>query len=59
MSEIKSAGIKGYVVLGAFIALLLFVVLVVYIYKGNQERVPADPLLYGYLRTAATTVLRA
>ncbi len=59
MSEIKSAGIKGYVVLGAFIALLLFVILVVYIYKGNQAGVPAEPELYGSLRQVATATLRA
>ena len=49
MSEIKQAGIKGYVVLGAVIGLLLFVVLVVYIYKENQDRVPSDLLLYSAL----------
>ncbi len=47
MSEIKQAGFKGYIVMGIFIALLLFVVLVVYIYKANGDRVPADPMYYG------------
>lgn len=49
MSEVKSAGIKGYVVLGAFIALLLFVILVVFIYKYNQNFVPDSPEYYGGL----------
>lgn len=49
MSEVKSAGIKGYVVMGAFIALLLFVILVVFIYKYNQNFVPASPEYYGEL----------
>ncbi|MEL7160572.1 MAG: hypothetical protein AAFN92_07425 [Bacteroidota bacterium] len=53
MSEIKSAGIKGYVVLGAFIALLLFVFLVVYLYQYNDYRVPAEPERYGLLLEAA------
>lgn len=48
MSEIKHAGIKGYVILAAIIGLLLFVILVVYIYKANNERVPEDPMLYGF-----------
>lgn len=59
MSEIREAGIKGYAILGAFIALLLFVFLVVYIYKANGERVPADPQLYGYLVDAASAAFRA
>ncbi|MEM1357136.1 MAG: hypothetical protein AAGF89_03010 [Bacteroidota bacterium] len=53
MSEIKSAGIKGYVVLGAFIALLLFTILVVYLYQYNDYRVPEDPERYGDLVQAA------
>ena len=52
--EIKHAGIKGYVVLGGVIALLLFVILVVYLYKANQAFVPEDPELYGMLLNAAT-----
>ena len=50
MSEIKNAGIKGYVLLGSFVAFLLFVILVVYLYKYNQNFVPTDPELYGSLR---------
>ncbi|MEO0731535.1 MAG: hypothetical protein AAFZ52_01780 [Bacteroidota bacterium] len=58
MSEIKSAGIKGYVVLGAFIALLLFVFLVVYLYQYNDYRVPEEPERYGLmLREAAQRFL--
>lgn len=53
MSEVKSAGIKGYVVMGAFIALMLFVILVVFIYKYNQNFVPASPELYGLLTELA------
>lgn len=49
MSEVKEAGIKGYVIMGAFIAFLLFVVLVVFIYKYNQNFVPTSPELYGLL----------
>lgn len=49
MSEIKQAGTKGYVLMGGFIALLLFVILVVYLYKANQNFVPQDPELYGQL----------
>lgn len=49
MSEIKAAGIKGYVVMGAFLAFLLFVFLVVFIYKYNQNFVPESPELYGLL----------
>lgn len=47
--EIKHAGNKGYVLMGAVIALLLFVILVVYIYKSNQAFVPESPDLYGGL----------
>lgn len=49
MSEIKQAGIKGYALLGAAIGLLLFILLVIYIYKANQNFVPEDPDLYGQL----------
>lgn len=49
MSEIKSSGTKGYVVLGTVIALLLFVFLVVYIYKANNNGVPENPEYYGRL----------
>lgn len=52
MSEVKSAGIKGYVVLGAFIALLLFTFLVVYLYQYNNTGVPENPELYGDLAQA-------
>lgn len=47
--EIKSAGVKGYVVMGAAIALLLFVILVVFVYKYNNNFVPESPELYGFL----------
>lgn len=47
--EIKSAGTKGYVVLGTVLALLLFVILVVFVYKYNQNFVPESPELYGLL----------
>ena len=58
MSEIKDAGIKGYVILGAFLAFLLFVILVVYLYKANGELVPAEPLRYGdALRAAGRSLL--
>ena len=60
MSEIKNAGYKGYLILGAAISLLLFVFLVVYIYKGNNERVPQEPLLYGsYLVDSIRATLTA
>ena len=59
MSEIKQAGIKGYVVMGAFIGLLLFIILVVYIYKANQDNVPQDLQLYGALVDGARSLLRA
>lgn len=53
MSEIKSAGVKGYAFMGAVIALLLFVILVVYLYKYNNNFVPEKPELYGdIVRTA-------
>ncbi|OAV44325.1 hypothetical protein [Lewinella sp. 4G2] len=59
MSEIKQAGIKGYVILGAFVGLMLFTILVVYIYKANQENVPAEPQLYGALLDGARSLMRA
>lgn len=49
MSEIKSAGIKGYVIMGAFIGFLLFLILVIAIYKANQSFVPESPEYYGLL----------
>jgi len=59
MSEIKSAGIKGYAVLGAAIALLLFVFLVVYLYQYNDYRVPEDPERYSELAQTAIRRLLA
>ncbi|MTB49605.1 hypothetical protein [Lewinella sp. W8] len=59
MSEIKSAGFKGYVVMGAAIALLLFVFLVVYLYQYNDYRVPEDPQRYGALIEAGLRTLTA
>ena len=53
MSEIKQAGIKGYVLMAGFLGLLLFVILVIYIYKANQAFVPEEPLRYGQLVRAA------
>ena len=47
MSEIKNSGIKGYALMGAFLALLLFVILVVYLYKYNNNFVPDTPQLLG------------
>jgi hypothetical protein len=43
MSEIKSAGTKGYAFMGGVIAIFLFVILVVYLYKYNQNFVPENP----------------
>lgn len=58
MSEIKSAGIKGYALMGAIIAILLFVILVVYLYKYNNNFVPESPQLYGEaVRTAVRGLL--
>ena len=37
--EIKNSGTKGYVIMGAAIAFLLFVVLVVYIYGRNMDNI--------------------
>ena len=51
MSTIKHAGIKGYLLLGGFVAFLLFVILVIYLYKANQAFVPDDPEYYGLLLT--------
>lgn len=59
MSEIKSAGIKGYALLGAFLAFLLFVILVVYIYKYNNNGVPGEVQLYGDLLTNIASGFRA
>ncbi len=39
--EIKNAGTKGYVILGVFIFLLLFVILVVSIYQRNFAFLPS------------------
>ena len=57
MSEIKNSGIKGYALLGAFLALLLFTILVIYIYKANQEGVPADPELLGHAAASGRYLL--
>ena len=59
MSEIKSAGIKGYAVLGAFIAFLLFIFLVVYLYNYNYNQVPENPQRYGDLVVSAMRSLTA
>ncbi|WP_020571485.1 hypothetical protein [Neolewinella persica] len=59
MSEIKSAGIKGYAVLGTVIALLLFTILVVYLYRYNFNFVPEEPQRYSDLLQAAVLNLKA
>ena len=59
MSEINNAGIKGYAILGAVIALLLFVILVVYLYQANDYRVPEEPLRYGATLTDGVRALLA
>jgi hypothetical protein len=59
MSEIKSAGIKGYAVLGTTIALFLFVVLVVYLYRYNNNFVPEEPQKYSDFIQAAVQSLKA
>jgi len=59
MSEIKSAGIKGYALMAAAIGLLLFVILVVYLYKYNNNFVPEKPELYGDVFRAAVRRLVA
>lgn len=45
--------------MGAVIALLLFVILVVYLYKYNQNFVPQEPLRYSDLLQAAVRSLTA
>ncbi len=50
MSEIKQAGFKGYILMGSVVALFLFIVLMIYIYKYNQRFVPESPELYGYVQ---------
>lgn len=57
MSTIRRAGNKGYVVMGIFLALFLFVILCIYIYKLNNERVPEDPMYYGWLYDGARALL--
>ena len=59
MSEIKSSGIKGYAFLGGVIAIFLFVILVVYIYKYNQNFVPQNPEKWSDLIQAAGRTLVA
>lgn len=39
-NEIKNAGTKGYILLFGFLALLLFVILVVTIYQANFDYIP-------------------
>ena len=56
MAEIRNSGIKGYALLGAFVGLLLFVILVVYLYKYNNYRVPEDPKL---LTESVSTLVRS
>ncbi|TXF85229.1 hypothetical protein FUA23_20725 [Neolewinella aurantiaca] len=53
MSEIKSSGAKGYAFLGGVIAIFLFIILVVYLYKYNGNFVPETPLRYSDLLQAA------
>ncbi len=39
--EIKNEGTKGYVILGIFVFLLLFVILVVSVYMRNFQGLPS------------------
>lgn len=57
MSEVKNAGIKGYIVMGGLVALFLFLLLVIYVYKANQAMVPEDPERWGSLLESATTTI--
>jgi hypothetical protein len=59
MSEIKSAGIKGYAFFGALIALFLFVILVVYLYRYNNNFVPDEVQRYSDLLQTAVLSLKA
>jgi len=59
MSEIKSAGIKGYAFMAGVIAILLFVILVVYLYKYNNNFVPEKPLKYSELAVTFVRSLNA
>ena len=43
--------------MGLFIAILLFIILVVYLYQANDAFVPAEPELYGALVKAAGAAL--
>lgn len=45
--------------MGAFVALLLFVILVVYIYKYNNNFVPEKPEYWSELATASVRALMA
>lgn len=53
MSEIKSSGVKGYAFLAGVIAIFMFIVLVVYLYKYNGKFVPENPEKYSDLIQAA------
>ncbi len=59
MSEIKTSGIKGYAFFAGIIAIFLFIILVVYIYKYNQRFVPAEPMRWSGLIQAAGRTLVA
>lgn len=59
MSEIKSSGVKGYAFLGGVIAIFLFIVLVVYLYKYNQNFVPENPEKWSSLIQATGRSLMA
>lgn len=59
MSEIKSSGVKGYAFLGGVIAIFMFIVLVVYLYKYNQNFVPESPTRYSDLIQSAGRALVA
>lgn len=41
MADVSNAGTKGYILLFGFIAFLLFVVLVTYVYYYNFNSIPA------------------
>lgn len=59
MSEIKSSGVKGYAFLGGVIAIFMFIVLVVYLYKYNQNFVPENPTKWSNVIEAAGRSLLA
>jgi len=59
MSEIKSSGVKGYAFLGGVIAIFMFIVLVVYLYKYNNNFVPENPERWSEMIQSAGRALLA